>query len=153
MSQTIEDIHSGLISALTGDAGITGWVTTHFGAGAALSTIKANAPVDKIDVNKLPALIMEIGDSNPEVEVQGNLQLVPHDIPFAFVWIEQTGADAWTQRLQLHDLVIKCLLANPSLGVAGAGAWVSEVQSDHNAFHPKHVMRFVVSTEFHVEAA
>lgn len=153
MSQKIEDIHTGLIAALTGDAGLTGWAETHFGVGTTLTAIKANASMDKINVSDLPGIIMEIGDTEAEGLPGNSLHEVTHDIDFAFVWVEQDAATAWTQRLQLHDLVIKALMANASLGVPGAGAWVSRVESDQNVFHPKHVMRFTATTEFHVESA
>lgn len=148
MSQQIELLYDGLIALLPADSGLAGWATTHFSK--SIEIIKANVPVEKIAADKLPAAIIEIGDTDTEVQVGGERQEAVHDLPFSMVWIENDAATAFTQRLQLHDLMIQALMTSGTLGVAGASAWISEAQSDKNIFHPRHVMRFQATASYTV---
>ncbi len=152
MTQDTESFINGFIAQLENDTalnGVNGWSQTNFNR--TLTVVKGNALIEKISTKKLPALIIEIGDFESAPQVSGVSQTTEQDLPFSIVWHEDDDDAAFNQRTPLSRLIIQAVMADHTLGNNVEAAWISEGQSDQNAYHPTHVMRFLVTGQFAVK--
>lgn len=144
---SLEGLHSGSRAVITSDSALSAWVLAQFGK--ALTVIEGNAPTASISVDKLPVLVMEAGDGEPEsANLGGSMERPLASIEGAIVWSTQDRATAYTQQKVLPDLLVQAFMRNRTLSGAVGSAGVAKWTSDRGVNHPTHVLRFIVQGEY-----
>lgn len=141
-----------LETLLKNDAGLATWRTTHF-AGKAFTVERSNVAVSAINSNAFPCIVFELGDFESEVvAVGGSIQDNDQDVPFSILWDAQDRATAYTQRIELPELVIKAVMSNKTLDGQAVQAHINKGQSHRGVGHPKHGMTFNVKMLIRVQS-
>lgn len=143
---SLATFHDGLKAALAADTALDNWANSHFGK--SLTFVDGNTPIQSLPQDKVPALLLELGDGDNTEEVGNEYQQPETEILGAVVWQEQDRANAFSQRLALPDLLVKAVMADGTLGGKVDGAWVSSWETDKGANHPVQVLRFTVTGQF-----
>lgn len=145
---SLQAFHANLKAQLAADPGLAAWAQTHFGRG--FTQLDSNRPISLLRANESPLQIFELDDGSAEAFVGGDEQEVSTAMLVAVGWVETDYSQAFAQRLTLPELVMQAVLADPTLGGAVGGAWVSAWSPDKAANHPKHFMAFTISAEYDV---
>ena len=120
--------------------------------------IKAFRPAQQIDASKLPAFVLEKGNSSAaplanagsEHSVIGfQQQGMSTDVFIGLAWHQQEHEKAYEQRLGIERAFIQLFLRHPDPGGA-VMAWVSSVEFDRGALHPRQTALVTVTTEYAV---
>lgn len=160
MSTNVTQIHEAIEALLRDDAAFQadiaalGLGTT--GAAAHPKIIKAFRPPEQIGAEHLPAFVLEKGDSQTAVltnagtehSVIGFVQQgMGTEIYIGLVWHQQAHDRAYEQRLGLENAFVELFLRNPDPGGAVL-AWVSQVEFDRGALHPRQTALVTVTAEY-----
>lgn len=146
---TVAAFHDALKTLLLADSDLVDWATTW--TGGSWTAVDGNVQVAKIRPEELPALVFELGDGEATpITVGGGRQDAVQELLVAVVWHDPDPAAAFAARAELPELLAEAIIADPTLGGAVAGAWLTDWQSDRNAVHPIHVVRGTVRGEFQI---
>lgn len=143
---TLKAAYTELKNVLTGDTGIAAWLEL-VESDASFTVLKGNREIKRIDVRELPALVLEVGRLPLGVEVHGHHSGGQHEMKLSFVWNEDDEATAFERAAELPELVVKAVMANPTLNSSVDGAWVSNIDPDYGYNHPRHSIAFTVSAD------
>ena len=152
----MSDIHAALATLLATDATfVAAMQALNLGAlGNAVTptVLNGNQPFASLGQEKLPAWVIEIGDSTAAAIDEGGdgdgltigstQQGFSTEILVALVWHQQGRETAFTQRTGLLAPMTSLLLRN----VVGdsTNCWVERFDNDRQANHPLHVARFTL---------
>lgn len=128
------------------------------GQAAHPNIIKAFRDPAQIDSSKLPAFVLEKGDSQAaalsnagsEHSVIGfQQQGMSTDVYIGLAWHQQDHDKAYDQRIGLELAFVQLFLRNPDPGGA-VMSWVSQVEFDRGALHPRQTALITVTNEYAV---
>lgn len=146
---SLKTAYTELASVITADAGVLSWVES-VKSGATLTVLKGNREVERIDVRKLPALVLEMGDLSSDIEVAGEAQEGPHEMKAAIVFHYDDEEAAFDLTHEIAELVIKTVMGNGRLNGSVFAAWVSKAESDLGYNHPRHSIGFTVTAQIQI---
>lgn len=137
----LDTAYDNLGSLVTGDADVQARL------GDSVGVLKGNREVEIIGAHELPALVLELGDSNLEPVVTGHEHGGRHVLKAVLVWEQRDEDTAFADRLALVPAVVKALMGDPNLGGAVDGAWVSQVLPDYGYHHPRQSIQFDITAD------
>lgn len=141
---SLKTAYDNLATLLTGDIDIKALL------GASLTVIRGNQEVSRLRPNEMPALILEMGESDLETVVGGHESQGTNEMRISFVWHQKNNATAFGERLDLVPLVTRALLGDETLSGAVAGASVGAVRPDLGMNHPIHAVQFTVNADIEI---
>lgn len=95
----------------------------------------------------VPAILVDFGAGEAEVQVGGQRSRQETDIGVFVVWDEAKAARALVQRLEIPDLVIKAIMRKPTLNGAVGNAWVAGFSYEALRM-PRHVLTIAVRAQY-----
>lgn len=150
---SIEHIQSELDTILRADAGVAAWLAST-APGKTWATVKNNRPVGRIQGQDIPGIGYEPLPEPAELEREASDRTtVTFTLAVYFIWHEDDHASSFDQRLTLHEPFIQALMANGTLNDKADEVYVTGIQGDGNAHHPKHILRFDVTGIFQIAPA
>lgn len=103
-----------LKTRLTANAGLAAWAIEHFGKAF---TMRDGIPAGELRDDEYPAMTFELAEADEEENVLGNDRVrVTLELFVFIVWSETASTKILAQRLQLHDLLKKAMLGDPTFG-------------------------------------
>lgn len=134
--------YSNLAALITGDATLMSLLGVD-----SIKTIYGNREVKALQKHELPALVLEMGDTDLEPEVAGQVSQGGHELRGSLVWYDNEESDAFNAKVAIAELLPKLVMNDATLDDAIDGVWVSKIQSDYGYNHPHQSMGFIVSAD------